>query len=362
MASGAGGILAWWLEPWFLGGATFRERAMRILLLCGSLAFTVLPAMMAWYGIDGWLWPLTAAVVTLGPVGVLVVDELAERVDGATSPDRRLGAGIRLAVLPLGLVAGIAAAYASMFVVPLLPESDLALLRGDFRRTMGILAGVGAGLVIAGSLLWYRTETWRLRAVTERARFEVLSRQMQPHFLFNALASLKELQVVDPARAEQATQQLADLYRLLLVVSRHPTSRLGDELAVVENYLAIERIRFGDRLAVRFEVEPGLHELRVPSLVLQTLAENAVKHGIAGARAGGEVRIAARGTKEGWVALEVANTGAPYAPRPDHDGQGLANTRARLELMYGSASGFTVTSGPEGTRVAFAVSGREVTT
>jgi LytS/YehU family sensor histidine kinase len=144
------------------------------------------------------------------------------------------------------------------------------------------------------------------------------------------------------------------------VVSREPTARLRDELAVVENYLAIERIRFGDRLAVRFDVEPGLDELHVPSLVLQTLAENAIKHGIAGARAGGEVHVTARRAPNGWLALEVANTGAPFAPRPGHDGHGLANTMARLELMYGAASGFRVASGPEGTRVAFSVSGREV--
>jgi LytS/YehU family sensor histidine kinase len=111
---------------------------------------------------------------------------------------------------------------------------------------------------------------------------------------------------------------------------------------------------------VHIEVEPGVGDLHVPSLAIQTLAENAVKHGIAGSRSGGEVHITVRREPDGWLALEVANTGAPFAPRPGHGGQGLANTRARLELMYGSASGFHVGSSQDGTRVAFKVSGREV--
>jgi hypothetical protein len=98
----------------------------------------------------------------------------------------------------------------------------------------------------------------------DRARFAVLQQQMQPHFLFNALGSLKELIALDPARAEEATQRIADMYRLLLLISKRATTPLEEELDLVENYLEIERIRFGDRLTFRIDAATDVASLRVP--------------------------------------------------------------------------------------------------
>jgi signal transduction histidine kinase len=365
-----GRLLVWWLDPWFRVGTRIQERALRIVLLSGALSVTVLPAMMAWYGIDGWLWPLTFAVVACAPLGIVLVDQLAELGDrvprdplAVNAPERarRLSPGIRLLVLLLGLTLGIALAYALMFVVPVLPESDVRLLAKDFRRSMTIVAGVASVLAIGGSWLWYRTEAYRLQSSVDRARFAVLQQQMQPHFLFNALGSLKELIALDPARAEEATQRIADMYRLLLLISKHTTAALEDELELVENYLEIERIRFGDRLTFLIDAAPDVSSLRVPSLMLQTLVENAVKHGIAKARTGGTIAVAAARRADGWLELVVTNTGAPFARKASRTATGLANTTERLALMYGPATGFAISTDPVvGTTVRFAVSGLEV--
>jgi sensor histidine kinase YesM len=195
----------------------------------------------------------------------------------------------------------------------------------------------------------------------DRARFAVLQQQMQPHFLFNALGSLKELIALDPARAEEATQRIADMYRLLLLISKRATAALEDELELVENYLEIERIRFGDRLTFRIDAAPMVASLRVPSLMVQTLVENAVKHGIAKARNGGTIAVTATRRADGWLELVVTNTGAPFAKGASRNPTGLANTTERLALMYGPASGFAISTDPvAGTTVRFSVSGLEV--
>jgi signal transduction histidine kinase len=377
--SRAARLLIWWLDPWMRIGSGSEQRAGRILLACGVLAGTVLPAMMLGYGLDGWLWPLTGAVLLCGPLGTLLLDQLAEWWDrgdampaapstesARVAPARRLSTGLRLLSLFGGLAVGLVVAYALMFALPLLAEQDRLLLANDYRRSMTILFVVAFVVGGAGALLWYRTEAFRLQAAVERARFETLKQQLQPHFLFNSLNSLKELISEDAALAEEATQRIADLYRLLLEVSKHATATLADELAIVENYLAIEQIRFRERLRVRFDVERGTEALHVPSLMLQTLVENAVKHGIGKARAGGEVSVHAALRDDGWLALTVANTGAPWvtpssAPRDARTPTGLENTQARLELMYGAPSDFEI-AGAEGqpTSVSFAVSGRRV--
>jgi LytS/YehU family sensor histidine kinase len=200
-----------------------------------------------------------------------------------------------------------------------------------------------------------------MESVAAAAGFNVLKGQMQPHFLFNALNALKELIADDPAAARAFTQRLADLYRLILKVSTDATTSLADELAIVEHYLEVERVRYGERLRFSIEAPDDLRGERVPSLVLQTLAENAVKHGISKARAGGEVRVRVGRRAEGGLEVEVSNTGGPFdanGPRAGAPGTGLANTRARLELMYGAAGQLTISSDPAlGTRVRFVVPG-----
>lgn len=369
------------MRPWLDGEGGTGRRAGRVYLFVGLVAVAVVPAMIAHYGADGWLWHITASVLFFAPLVVVGVDALAERIGarGAAPPAETAGAGARpsvvsrgrpsgarpkgparLALLFAGAALGIFVGYAVPVLVPIFPTPSVRVLLADYGRSMAIVTPVLVAVGAAGALLWYRGEAFRLETAAAVASFHALKDQLQPHFLFNALGSLKELIADDPRLAGEMTQRLADLYRLILQASASPTIALRDELALVDAYLALERMRYGDRLEFTIGVSDELSELHVPSLMLQTLAENAVKHGICKARRGGTIRIEARRAADGWLELEVANTGAPYAQARRNAGTGLANTAARLELMYGARSRFVIASEGGETRASFAVSGEAV--
>src|SRR3954447_18638648 len=187
----------------------------------------------------------------------------------------------------------------------------------------------------------------RLRASLARAELErtsaelrVLRLQVNPHFLFNALHAVTGLLHVDGDAAVRMLARLAELLRAAMEGAAEEEVALADELRALEPFLQIEQLRLGDRLRVRWAVAPEARSARVPHMVLQPLVENAIKHGLAPAAAGGVLEIAARRDGE-WLELAVRDDGVGLAaaaatPRPGA-GIGTANTRARLEQLYGSA-------------------------
>lgn len=173
----------------------------------------------------------------------------------------------------------------------------------------------------------------------ERLQLEFLRFQLNPHFLFNALNSICSLIVVAPARAEEMTLRLSRFCRSIIFARHRDLMTLEEKMQVARDYLAIEQVRWGERLQVRFDVQvPDPGEIEVPSLLLLPLLENAVKYG---QRSGGEVltiEVSAR-TQEGLLLLEVANSGRwfdPHEMAAEHDTRfGLDNLRRRLDLFYG---------------------------
>ena len=153
---------------------------------------------------------------------------------------------------------------------------------------------------IAYAMHFYRESIARAREAAEaraalaQAELRALRAQVQPHFLFNTLNSIAALIPVDPAAAEEMTTRLSELFRHGLSASERETTPLGEELDFELAYLEIERTRFGGRLRVETVVEPGLESLPVPSLLLQPVVENAVRHAISPRAAGGTVRLTAR--------------------------------------------------------------------
>ena len=183
-----------------------------------------------------------------------------------------------------------------------------------------------------------------------QAQLDALRSQLNPHFLFNALNSVAML-VRAGARAEavRVLAGLGELLRHVLYGSGAQEAPLREELAFVGRYLDIERVRFGDRLVVETDVEPALLDATVPTLVLQPLVENALKHGIAERPEGGRVTLRARAGAD-VLRLEVADDGAGLPPgwrAEEGRGVGLANTRARLERLYGAAARLHVAGAAE---------------
>jgi two-component sensor histidine kinase len=220
--------------------------------------------------------------------------------------------------------------------------------------TLMVSAGVSAGVLGTWCAIYIgfknreaarmaAAERTRLEAAMRAAQLEGLRAQMNPHFLFNSLNTVRALITTDPDSARDAVTLLADLLRATLTDSRQKLLPLRDELATARTYLALEKLRFRERLEVSEDVDPAALAFEVPGLLLQTLVENAVKHGIANRRDGGRIHIATEWRGE-VLRVVVGNTGnvRPTLASAEGLSLGLSNSRERLRLHFGAASGLTL--------------------
>jgi two-component system LytT family sensor kinase len=220
--------------------------------------------------------------------------------------------------------------------------------RWYFFRGAGTYALIVGGLVL---LEYVRKDRERvaLEGQLALAELKALRMQLQPHFLFNTLHAIGVLIHSDPKAAHLMLTRLAELLRLSLDTASEPELPLEVELAFVEKYLAIQKARFGDRLTVRYALQPGAMRGLVPTLVMQPLVENALEHGVAPHARLGVIEIAA--AREGdALMIRVRDSGdglAESAPRTK-SGVGLANTRSRLRQLYGDRSRLTLSNAAGG--------------
>ncbi|MGB3543755.1 sensor histidine kinase [Rubrivirga sp.] len=212
-------------------------------------------------------------------------------------------------------------------------------------------------IVVAWSALYFgvsydlevraeRERALEAEGLLHQARLWALRYQLNPHLLFNALNALSTLIVEhENDRAERMVARLADFLRLTLSRGEVTEVRLADEVDFARRYLDIERVRFGDRLRVAFDVDADALGAHVPPLLLQPLVENAVRHGVLPREEGGAVRVEGRrvGTESGRLLLRVEDDGRGLAEGTTmSDGVGLANVRARLAAMYGADASLTL--------------------
>jgi two-component system sensor histidine kinase AlgZ len=194
---------------------------------------------------------------------------------------------------------------------------------------------------------FYLLAEWQARlAAVAHARVEALQARIRPHFLFNSMNTVAALVRVDPVAAERTVENLSELFRAALGQNDTSTGTLGEELELVDRYLAIEQLRLGERLRIRRELDDLPLDASLPRLLLQPLVENAVRHGIQPLREGGEVVLRAwRGGS--MLLIEVAN---PLAEKPAEggSGHGLNNVRQRVAYHFGPRA--SVEAGPQGDR------------
>lgn len=180
------------------------------------------------------------------------------------------------------------------------------------------------------------------------ARLQSLLRQLKPHFLFNSLNGIASLMYSDVAAADKMLVRLSELLRIAMSHSGAPVAPLREELAFLEKYLEIERIRFRDRLEVTFAVDPAALDARVPSLILQPIVENAIRHGVEPHARTGRIRVqVTRAGHELQMAVSDNGAGLP-AGGFARQGIGTTNTRARLQELYGSRHQLDFSNEPEG--------------
>ena len=221
---------------------------------------------------------------------------------------------------------------------------------------LGLFALTGVWLYLSIAAVAYAQQAARrsalVQAAAARAQLAALQAQLHPHFLFNALHTVVQLIPLDPGRAAHAAEELAGLLRAALDERRDQVT-LADEWRFVQRYLAIEQLRFGDRLQVVADLPASTLDLCLPSFALQTLVENAVRHGAAPKVGATRLRIAASsgsGSGSRDFILEVSDdgAGADAAAIRDSSGTGLRRLRERLACLYGASAALDVDASPHG--------------
>ncbi len=175
------------------------------------------------------------------------------------------------------------------------------------------------------------------------AELKALKAQVNPHFLFNSLNSISALTSVDPAKAREMCILLAEFLRMTLGLGEKTSVPLSEELSLLHRYLAIEKVRFGERLQMQEQIQEESKSIQLPPLLLQPLVENAVTHGIANLPDGGMVRLSGQ-SHNGRVSLAIENTFDPESTPTRKGGLGLKNVRDRLEARYGKEANMGVST------------------
>jgi Histidine kinase len=227
-----------------------------------------------------------------------------------------------------------------------------AILKGSYKRQLAAQVEAEQATEVA--------ESEQLKRQVVEARMAAMQAQVEPHFLFNTLASIDHLIETDPPRASQMQKNLIALLRASMPTMReanHGAPRdLSREMAVIKPYLEILKVRMEERLSIRIEVPDGLLSAEFPPMMMQSLVENAIKHGLEPKPEGGEILIKAE-IVHGKLNVVVADTGLGFGKAATAGtGVGLANIRERLQLLYGAAASMTVTENqPSGTVITIAV-------
>lgn len=307
------------------------------------------------------MWALFTALIVIAhglPLGAAAIASLRMIVPGAA-----LGVGVykftsrfpwphpfRLGFVGAHVVAAIAYAIAWFLLVGLIDSVvERRVVAADVPSAGAfVLTGIWLYIVVAGVAYANRAaqRTAQLQAHAARMQLSELRAQLHPHFLFNALHTIAQLIPSDPRTATRAAELLGETLRTALDEPRDLIP-LARELALVEQYLAIERLRFGARLAVNRAVDAAPSNVLVPSFAVQTLIENAVRHGAAPRVETTQLTISAR-TEGDFLLLEVADDGAgtDLAAIERGTGSGLRRLRERLRWLYGDRANLSIATAP----------------
>jgi signal transduction histidine kinase len=278
-------------------------------------------------------------------VSLLLAVGLAEAVLAGRHWPLRAALAVQVVAVGSGAAAGTWLRYA----VSALDRPDAKLRPGWALSTIAIwalLGGLAYALLLVSraqrqgrdQLTVLFREREALKTQQTEAQLSALNAQIEPHFLFNTLANVKRLYETQPERGRDMLVALIAYLRAALPGMRRHESTLADELELVRHYLAILQMRMGERLSFAIDAAPELLPAQLPTLVLPTLVENAIKHGLSPLPEGGHIDIRARPAPGGGLSIEVADNGQGFGAASGGAGVGLANTRARLAARFGDAA------------------------
>ncbi|HYO82170.1 MAG TPA: histidine kinase [Bryobacteraceae bacterium] len=268
--------------------------------------------------------------------------------------DRQIGWRL-ICHVPLSVVLTILFAYTATAMRALLGVGSFAMVADSGILVRGLQGMLLWSLLVYWLILggWLAKQYYerylsselrmeRLERLSTEARMHALRLQLDPHFLFNALNTISSQVETDPRLARAMIEHLGDLLRLSLEINQQQHVPLVDELAFLDHYLAIQRIRFGDRLRFEQVLDDQARHALVPSMTIQPLVENAIRHGISPRASGGTVRVVAQTRADDlWIRVEDDGTGLPADWKQRRaEGLGLSVTRQRLEGFYPDGKSF----------------------
>ena len=256
---------------------------------------------------------------------------------------RELIPKIILASLFLGTVTVAYMVTVSGILGNLIPERDLSLL-----YLLGNLFGFTI-LYLIWSLIYFMyhyvesyNKSLRYEAYINEIRLNKLKSQLNPHFIFNGLNSIRALVDEDPGKSKVAITQLSNILRNSLIMDKQKLINFSDEIKTVKDYLDLESIRFEERLKTELLIDPESNQFKVPPLMIQTLVENGIKHGISNLVSGGEIQIHTE-VEQDMLHIRIRNSGQYINGKPkDKEGYGLENTRQRLKLIFEDQADFSI--------------------
>lgn len=255
-----------------------------------------------------------------------------------------LGFRMLLSVVVLGLAM-------SFFTMPL----DLQVLSDNVTNTPYLFWGYIVGWCksmmawVLSYTVYHYVEQKRLtdlerimlKTSMREAEAKVLRSQLNPHFTFNALNSIRALILEDPVKAQQSVTQLSNILRNSLLADRRKTVELREELKTVEDYLALEKVRYEERLQFSIEADPQVMFWQVPPMMLQTLVENGIKHGVSRVSGNGFLEVTAH-LEDDCLFIKIRNSGTLLGTSSASGGIGLQNTTERLSILYGKEADFKI--------------------
>jgi len=294
-----------------------------------------------WSGVIWYIWAL------LAPLAIILT--MRHPIEKGPGLVRAVALQVLFAASFIGLHATLAAAVMHLYPerFGILPEFGPAILQLlAMQGHWGFMSYIALVAMVHVGIYFRRAQTEalareELRTQAASAQLTALARQMQPHFLFNALNALVAM-LEEGSTPQVFTIRLAQMLRILLQSGDRATATLGEELALVEAYLEIERARLGSRLRTEIQVSPAVTECRLPAFILQPLVENAITHGIARTLEGGQIQVRAQ-RDAADVVIDISNTcSSPSTSQEPADGMQLTipNCRRRLALMYGPQARF----------------------
>jgi two-component system, LytTR family, sensor kinase len=322
--------------------------------VCQIVGWGLLPAINIFFGIfifdrlserQIWRWLF---FMEMGILFTHLMRELVHRLEILTKTMQRQ---ILAFILLITLFSLMAATSATPFEHFFTLRRDKAGTPYTYEELLVLNFGVYLPLIIIWTMIYFsyhfvsksrkqQMNTIKLEALVKELELKTIKAHINPHFIFNALNGIRALIDENPVRARRAVTELSNILRSSLSAEKAETVNFSDELKIVKDYLALENMRFEDRLKVEYDVDDDTLDQQVPPMMLQTLVENAIKHGISKQVRGGVVKIISdfRGS---YHELAVQNTGHLNGVSKS-SGFGLSSTKDRLQLLYGEKAKFEI--------------------